>query len=745
MLKKPKFKNHFHVEVREPKLVYLLSEKGHFVLRGRLYVLLAPFLNGSYTIAEIVQQLQGKATAEEINYGLRLLQNKGYITEAEPNLPPSFASFWHLLDLDSSTTLNSLKSAQVTVTNISNIPTEPFIYALKSLNINLSEEGDLTVVLTDDYLQPELAIINQKALLSGKPWLLVKPVGAVLWIGPIFVPNQTGCWQCLRQRLQMNREIESSLQQEKGILRPFPVSRSALPPTIQIGFNLAATEIAKWLVGAEEKQLLGKIITFDLVSLSLEHHQLIRRPQCLKCGSKNHLKPQPLLLKSQPKLDNQSGGYRSCSPQETWQKYTAHLSPITGVVRKIFNPLPQENSLIHVYLAEHNFPKTGHDLDSLQRALRRKSAGKGQTDWQAKVSCLGEAIERYSGIYTGQEMRVKATYSQLRDDAIAPDKFLLYSEQQYQKRQEWNQINHPIQWIPEPFNPEQEIEWTPVWSLTAEKFKYLPTAYCYYGYFLPKEQCFCWADTNGNAAGNCLEEAILQGFLELVERDAVALWWYNRVKRPAVNLASFGLNYLDKVKEYYQSLGRDFWVLDLTSDLNIPTFAAISHRNNRQPEDILFGFGCHFNPKIAILRAVAEMNQMVFLSGAADPEGRAIFSREDMQSWCEMATVANQPYLVADETVKAKVYRDYLEEESFDLREDVMKCVNIAAERGLETLVLDLTRPDIKMSVVKLIVPGLRHFWAQFAPGRLYEVPVKLGWLEEPLKEEWLNPIPMFI
>jgi ribosomal protein S12 methylthiotransferase accessory factor len=74
----------------------------------------------------------------------------------------------------------------------------------------------------------------------------------------------------------------------------------------------------------------------------------------------------------------------------------------------------------------------------------------------------------------------------------------------------------------------------------------------------------------------------------------------------------------------------------------------------------------------------------------------------------------------------------------------VLTCVEIAANHGLETLVLDQTRPDIGLSVVKVIVPGLRHFWCRFAPGRLYDVPVQMGWLSTPLKEEQLNPIPMF-
>jgi ribosomal protein S12 methylthiotransferase accessory factor YcaO len=62
-----------------------------------------------------------------------------------------------------------------------------------------------------------------------------------------------------------------------------------------------------------------------------------------------------------------------------------------------------------------------------------------------------------------------------------------------------------------------------VWSLTRQEFRYLPTAYCYYGPAGQRQDEFCRADSNGSAAGNSLEEAILQGFLELVERDCVAL------------------------------------------------------------------------------------------------------------------------------------------------------------------------------------------------------------------------------
>ncbi len=80
-----------------------------------------------------------------------------------------------------------------------------------------------------------------------------------------------------------------------------------------------------------------------------------------------------------------------------------------------------------------------------------------------------------------------------------------------------------------------------------------------------------------------------------------------------------------------------------------------------------------------------------------------------------------------------------------DLLDDVNAMSELVAAEGLELLVLDQTRPDVGMPVVKVIVPGLRHFWARYAPGRLFDVPVALGRLSGPTPYEQLNPIPLFV
>ncbi|OYE03351.1 hypothetical protein CDG79_18960 [Nostoc sp. 'Peltigera membranacea cyanobiont' 232] len=219
-----------------------------------------------------------------------------------------------------------------------------------------------------------------------------------------------------------------------------------------------------------------------------------------------------------------------------------------------------------------------------------------------------------------QEKAIDDRYQQLINRAIHPNACMTFSQAQYSNRHNWNaNCSGWFQKIPEPFDEEKEIEWTPVWSLTHQEFKYLPTAYCYYGYpNLPIPDC--WADSNGCAAGNTIEEAILQGFMELVERDCVALWWYNRLKKPQVDLDSFDDPYFQALRKYYQTIHRELWILDITNDLNIPSFVAISRRTDRAEEDIILGFGTHFDPHIAISRALSEINQILpnVLSANAD-------------------------------------------------------------------------------------------------------------------------------
>jgi oxazoline/thiazoline synthase len=108
------------------------------------------------------------------------------------------------------------------------------------------------------------------------------------------------------------------------------------------------------------------------------------------------------------------------------------------------------------------------------------------------------------------------------------------------------------------------------------------------------------------------------------------------------------------------------------------------------------------------------------------------------------ATIADQAYVVPlpGATLDA---RDLPGRTNADIADDVRDCLARLRDLGHEVLALDLTRPDVGFPTVRAVVPGLRHFWSRLAPGRLYDVPVRLEWLPAPLPESALNPIPFFL
>jgi ribosomal protein S12 methylthiotransferase accessory factor len=152
-------------------------------------------------------------------------------------------------------------------------------------------------------------------------------------------------------------------------------------------------------------------------------------------------------------------------------------------------------------------------------------------------------------------------------------------------------------------------------------------------------------------------------------------------------------------------------------------------------ENIEFGSGAHFDKRIALLRTLTELNQFlsIGLMGGGTGEktsldGTTPLRLQDHPFLTPTGSSAVQPGLVS-------------EFGRLDTREQVIACVNLARQAGLDFLVLDQTRPDIEVPVVRVIVPGMRHFYRRFAPGRLYDVPVKLGLRDRPISETELNPI----
>ncbi|MBR0797610.1 TOMM precursor leader peptide-binding protein [Bradyrhizobium jicamae] len=731
-----RFAPNFTAYVLPPDVVCLYSEDRKFFLHGELYCALATAIGaGGISAARLAADLGKKYPSDKINEAIGRLLDRRYVI-AKPSTPGNAVDgLWASLGLPPEVAGQNLQSCRVRIEAVDVKGAAELGKALQDLGVRVVKTSpDLTVTLVNDYLDRRLAERNLERASARSPWLLVQPSGVFPLVGPVF--NSDGaCWTCLFDRMIRNREIKGFL--DRAGARPVAVSPLAQHTIGQNAVQFAAIEIAKAVASGFRTDLRNHIVSLDLLGSTTARHYVAARPQCPTCGNKKlqnpRRAPQPIELGSGAKLVMTSGGYRTVSSRTTVARFRKHVSPLTGVVTRL-DRIEVDLPLNTNFHAQHNFSAPAQSVDQLRSGLTGGSFGKGSTAEQGEASALMEAIERYSGIFQGDEIRARKRFSDFApDEAIPPNDILLFSDEQYRIRaQAREHDSYHTQPAPEPFDTSARIEWSPVWSLRDKRFRQVPTSLLYF--FHDGPGAIFAADSNGCAAGNTREEAIVQGFLELMERDAYAIWWYNRSQRAAVDLDRFDDSYVRDLKTQLEDTGRKLWVLDITSDLGIPTYVAIVHWMQNGQENIEFGSGSHFDPRIALLRSLTELNQFlsIGLMGGGSGEKPSLDGINPLR-------LEEYPFLIpASNPVVPPAAASNVPLDN--TRAQVDACVDIATRAGMDFLVLDQTRPDVEVPVVRVIVPGMRHFYRRFGPGRLYDVPVKLGLRDRPSPENELTP-----
>jgi oxazoline/thiazoline synthase len=796
------WKLHLQAVVVGDDRVFLLGDGEHYLLRGESYVALAPWLDGAHTLEWLVQRAGANAPAHY--FALRTLLERGYIAEvpegsalgelttdsghAQPGAsaggvaagydaapggedgaryrqadrsvagplgrqagsrvegaavagPGAVATgplaagaarasgrgdgggvaeacFWQALGSDLGQVQARLAGAAVAARAVGGADVGLMREALEEAGLRVVADAALVVVVTPDYLAIDAP------LRSGR-WLPVRLDGLTPWIGPLFGAPGRGCWRCLQHRLRWNQPVETWLARRGHVVSP---RRGSLRASARVAANVAALTLAWWTSDGGVGAIDDHLLTLSLTELRTTSHRVVRRPQCPGCGDPTWMARQgarPVELVSRPRHPEALGGYRVVDAEATVARLAAQVSPITGVVASVGATVGRDHPLRPVHSAVYRVTPADDEPDFDD--FHRLSSGKGRTAMQARASALGEALERISAIWHGDEPVLRVRPSSLRHPAVHPDQLQLFSARQMQARRPEDRSRHRVA---APAEPDVELDWSPAWSLSRHRLVYLPTAYCFQHTPVAADRERCVFNPNGHAAGNVLEEAVLQGLLELMERDAIAIWWYNRLRAPGLALESFAEPYFAELRAHYRALGYHVWVLDLTTDLGVPTFAALAERSDRARHAI--GFGCHLDAQVGVRRALTELNQ-IFAPDETTPA-----------PW-DARALADDAFLRPDDRMDARRASAYPPSVAGDLRDDVLRCVELLAAAGLETLVLDQSRPELELAAVKVVVPGLRHFWPRLGPGRLYDVPVQLGRLSAPLPEQDLNPVPLLL
>lgn len=745
------FAPHLRPAINPGDAVHLVSEHGVMSLLGDRIAAVAPLLDGTRDLPAVLRDAAPHVPPAETAALVGRLLRDGLLERRTPGAGPSAgdeaAAYWSLAGGAPTSEAGNEPPALrlVTLDGLDDAAVRSACHAAGLRIVEDPARAPLDLVVCEDYLTPDLRALDARHRAQGRPWLPAKPVGSTVWAGPVFRPGG-GCWNCLAHRLRARQAARATVRHPHGDRPVFP-PRAALPVTVGVGASLAALRAAHWLAGRREEDQ-DELVTFDTLTLRSGTHRTQRRPQCPDCGDPTLLArradhaPQ---LAPRRKTVRAGGGHRARTAEQILKAYDHLVDPVTGLVKEIRREECGHGPL-HVHRAGHNLALGSRRTGRPPTLLRQESSGKGRTAAESRAGALCEALERVSGVWQGDEPHFRGSLRSLSQEALSPERVQLWHPRQFRERDRLNRDGHPFHLVPEPFDEDAELDWSPVWSLTRRRRVLLPAALLYFEVPDKAGRRMVRADSNGCAAGGTPEDAVLQALLELVERDAVALWWYNMTRQPAVDADAFGDPWHTLVREEHARLGREVWVLDLTSDLGVPVMAALSRRIAAGGRDIVFGFGAHPDPAVALTRAVSEMNQMLpaVLDARADGTGYRCTDPVALD-WWRTATVDGHPYLAADPGARPRLPADYGYRPADDLLEDVADLRRRLEARGMEVLMLDQTRPDIGLPVVRMLVPGLRHFWPRFAPGRLYDVPVRLGRLPGPTPYEDLNPVPLFV
>ena len=317
--------------------------------------------------------------------------------------------------------------------------------------------------------------------------------------------------------------------------------------------------------------------------------------------------------------------------------------------------------------------------------------GKGATPAEAKVSAMMEGIERYSAEVHDREM-VSGRFSELGscENVLNPDELIL----------------------PHSSDHDQSIQWTRGYDLVNDEEILVPASAVFHPLPLSRDHAALFrTNTNGLASGNEIEEAIFHGLSEVIERDAWSLVEASRNTGPAITSPDNGM--IGDLMDRFSDAEVSVQIRDMTSDIGIPTFAAVSDDTLlKDPALLTIGMGTHTNAYVAMLRAITEVAQsrLTQIHGAREDTTVAEFRTK---IGYERTKRLNKYWFGAsDVTGEGDIDFDGITSfESDDFLDDIGYMIRNLEGAGMDrVIVVDLTRSEIDVPVVRVIVPGLEVY-----------------------------------
>lgn len=603
---------------------------------------------------------------------------------------------------------------------------------------DIDKETDLLLVLHDMW-NP---VFHRQAEYTRIPWLRAFISFGEGIIGPFVQPDIQGCSQCadMRRLLAGNDSKEMlEMQQRLAVAKTDNNDTWASHNGVLQMLHILIEEVHEILC-YKRSRLTEHICTINLQTFASSYHFFLPHPLCPVCSRIPDDSQSLARITLQPSPKVHIDAYRSRS-----------MSELQSVLAKDY--LDNKTGLLNDKMYDLTPPFADVAVNLPLLFGNEGTAGRTLSYEESELTAILEGLERYNGIEARSKRTVvHDTFRNLADHALNPLTVGVHAPDQYENE------DFPFQ----SFHPERKMNWVWGYSFLQERSLLVPELLAYYSL---SRDGFVYETSNGCAMGGSVEEAILHGIFEVIERDSFLLTWYARLPLPRLDLSSVDDTELQLMVQRMQAVGGyELHAFQSTLEHSIPGVWVIAKNKKEKGMNLLCAAGAHLDPIRAVKGALYELAGMMLTLDEKLEQHREKYEK-----------MLSNPFLVKEMDHHAMLYGLQEAEERLhfllknegmprtfkeafgetkrhtDITEELQYVLQTLKKKNFEVIVVDQTTPEIKrngLHCVKVIIPGMLPMTFGYRLTRLtglervLQIPMELGYRKTPLTYEQLNPHP---
>jgi len=370
---------------------------------------------------------------------------------------------------------------------------------------------------------------------------------------------------------------------------------------------------------------------------------------------------------------------------------------------------------------------------------------------RATLKAVGESVERYCSAQYTKDSFIYSSFDDLQNEAVSPETFAIFSQDQYAKS------IFPYK----PLNSNKKLHWVQGFSVLKDRPVFVPASFVYVPYDFNELNETPTHDpiSTGLACHTNFTMAIYKGILEAIERDCYMINWLNKIQSPSIDPWEINDPLVQNLLSAIKDIPVKLEVHYLTLDIEVHVVQAMLRTKINQPPHTIMGIGTDLSLSNALAHALEEvyltflgMKRYITIKSDYVPEPQytnvtsPILHALAHAMWPEVEP--GLKFLASSENKISAL--DLQDQKSESMLANIKSLIHKLEHNGLDVILVDLTTSDIDdagYKVIRAVIPGLQpldtnHNYRHLGGERLYNVPVKLGLRETPLRLDELTPFP---